>query len=119
MATLDAQSLVTDILNALSASVGGDIKVFVPFAERQATALAKQAEWIAEETAAGQLTEDDRAWFLNDLATLSKNFAQVIAGLTALTIEKAWNAIVGAVWAAINAAVKSTIGIALPIPGMP
>ncbi len=116
---IDVDALIKDLLGALSGAINDDIKNHVEFAERQAKALAKQAAWITEGTIKGELDEEDRDWFLNDLATLAANFARTVAALTILTIEKAWNAIVGAVWSAINGAVDSALGFALPIPKVP
>ena len=115
----DPDELLRNILGALTDAVHGDIRNHVQFAERQAKALAKQAAWITEAAIKGEIDADDRAWFLDDLAKLSENFARTVAALTILTIEKAWNAIVGVIWNAINGALQTALGTVLPIPAVP
>jgi hypothetical protein len=115
----DVDQLGAKIINALNESLEGDIMVFVAFADRQARGLAKQAAWIAEATLNGELTAEDREWFLENLKELSTNFARTVVALTLLTIEKAWNAIVGTLWEAINGTISAAIGIVLPVPAPP
>lgn len=116
----DPSQIVEDMLAALSGVLKEDIKNHVDFAERQSKALAMQAAWIAQETANRDLSDDDRDWFLKDLARQSENFAHTLAALTVLTVEKAWNAIVDVLWTAINGAVSAAIpGIKLPVPKLP
>jgi hypothetical protein len=115
----DVEALGGQILKALNDSLQGDIAVFVAFSERQARGLAKQAAWIAEATLAGELTAEDREWFLGNLEELAANFARTCAALTLLTIQKAWNAIVGTLWNAINGAISAATGIVLPVPAAP
>lgn len=113
----DPGHVAQDMLAALSGVLRQDIQEQVSFAARQSKALAMQAAWIADETAMGKLSADDRDWYLNDLANLSANFARTLAALTLLTAEKAWNAIVGVLWTAINGAVGAALGgIKLPLP---
>lgn len=116
----DPDQVVKSILAALSGVLTEDIKNHVEFAERQSKALAMQAAWIAEETATGTLSAEDRDWFLKDLARLAENFAREIAALTVPTVEKAWNAVVGVLWSAINGAVSAVLGgMRLPLPKLP
>lgn len=116
----DPQQIGTQIVSKLNALANADLAQLSAFADRQATLLAKQAAWIAEATILHELTDDDREWFVNNLKDLTENFARVVVGLTLLTIEKAWNAIVDVLWGAINGAIKAAgIPIVLPIPGAP
>ena len=119
ISAIDVNGLVKDLLGTLSEAVNGDIELHVKFADRQAKVLAKQAAWIAEGTVNGELVDEERDWFLSNLGELSANFARTVASLTILTIEKAWNAIVGEIWKAINGAVNTALGFTLPIPRMP
>ena len=116
---IDVNSLVKNLLGSLSEAISEDIKLHIRFADRQAKTLAKQAAWIAEGTVNGELDVEERDWFLSNLGDLSVNFARTVASLTILTIEKAWNAIVGEIWKAINGAVDTALGFTLPIPTMP
>jgi hypothetical protein len=115
----DVDALGGQIIQALNDSLQGDITVFVAFSERQARGLATQAAWIAEATLTGELTAEDRQWFLDNLEQLAANFARTCAALTLLTIQKAWNAIVGTLWNAINGAVGAATGLVLPVPATP
>lgn len=111
----NVDELVTAILGDLNSLLDKDIGEYVTFAKMQTKALAKQAAWIAEATLQGEINDEEREFFLADLKTLSENFARVVVGLTIITLEKAWNAIVGRLWDAINAA----LGSLLPVPGPP
>jgi len=114
---IDIDDLTRQIIGRLDAELGDDITKFVGFAGKQAKRLAKQAAWIAEASAKGELDDDDRNWFLDNLKELSTNFARTVAGLTLLTIEKAWNAVVDILWNAMSTVVGSTLPI--PVPPSP
>ena len=108
------------ILGELNDLLHADVTTFVGFAERQASGLAKQAAWITEATIKGELNKSERQWFLDNLKMLSENFVRTLLALTILTIEKAWNAVVGVLWGAINSALKANgIPIEIPIPNAP
>jgi hypothetical protein len=111
----DIQAVSSSILSELSALLAEDVTDHLSFARRQTLALAKQAAWIAEATALGELDQEDRDWFLASLARSTENFVRAVVALTILTIEKAWNAVVGILWGAI----RSAIGAAIPIPRPP
>ncbi len=120
-APFDPADIGTQIIAAVNNVLQADVTNYVAFAKRQADQLAQQAAWIAQGTITGEFKdEQDRDWFLQNLQTLTKNFAHTIAGLTILTIEKAWNAIVGVLWKAINGAIAGAgIPIQLPVPSAP
>src|SRR3954471_17105528 len=101
---IDVGKTVSDVIKALSDVLTSDIKANVPFVTEQATALANQARLIADQAVAGQLSDEQRDFFLDHLKSHTKDLALMIAALTALTAEKAWNAIVGVLWGAINTA---------------
>jgi hypothetical protein len=112
MASIDVNQLIADIKTAASTIIGKDVTLVEGFSQTQATAMATQAAWIASGTLSGQLTSDLRDYFLGNLETLARNFANTLRGLVIITIEKVWNAVVGVLWGAISKA----IGIALPLP---
>ena len=115
--TIDLGKTVNDIIKALNDVLTGDIKTNVPFINQQATALVAQAQLIAQQTNAGELTAEQRSFFLDHLADHTKDLALMVAALTVLTAEKAWNAIVGVLWGAINTAISATLGgIKIPLP---
>lgn len=111
----DVQALSNSIISELSTLIAEDVTHHVGFAHRQTLALAKQAAWITEATALGELDPEDRDWFLGNLARMTENFARTVAALTILTLEKAWNTVVGILWGAI----KGAIGATIPIPRLP
>jgi hypothetical protein len=115
----DIGAVVNDVIDALNGILNDDVTRYVDFAHRQTTALALQASAIAQAFINGDITEDDRDWHLKNLAELSENFARAVAGLTVLTIEKAWNAIVGAIWKAITGALTAALNVTVPIPKLP
>jgi hypothetical protein len=77
--------------------------------------MAQQAKWIAAATVSGELSSDMRDFFLNTLKDSAVNFANTLKGLVVITIEKVWNALVGALWTAIS----NAIGAALQLPTAP
>jgi hypothetical protein len=121
MAVFDPGAIGNQIISAVNTAINGDIRTIASFAERQAAQLAKQAAWIAESTINGSFTDDDdRQFFIDNLKDLTENFARTVAGLTILTLEKAWNAVVGVLWGAINGALTASgIPIRLPVPAAP
>ncbi len=109
----DLGQLATDIKDAVSGVLQKDITLVTGFSQTQVEQMAKQAAWIAEGTAKGELSDGLRDFFLRDLARIAENFVKVLQGLALLTIEKAWNAVVNVLWKAISGAIGN---IALPIP---
>jgi hypothetical protein len=116
----DPDAIGRTIVTELSTLLQDDIKHHAAFAERQAKALAKQAAWIAEASIAGELNDDDRDWFVENLKRMTENFVRTLVGLTILTIEKAWNAVVNVLWGAINAALEAArMPFTFSIPAQP
>lgn len=116
MAAIDVDELASDILQALRVILAEDVPKLAELGVERSRRLAQMADMIAGQWNAGRLTEEDRDWFLDDLARLAADFARTIALKTLLTVERAWNAVAGALWSALRAAV----GVAgLPIPAMP
>lgn len=112
MAAINPTNLIGVITAAVNGAVGKDITSLQGFARSQVDGLAKQAQLIAGALAAGHLTDAQRDFFLGDLKRTAQDFVKVLAGLTALEVEKAWNAAVNALWSAIGQAA----GVALPKP---
>jgi hypothetical protein len=116
--SLNISNTVDNIINALKGSLEESWSTVSVFAEDQAKKLANQAAMIAQARILGSLKDDDDLFdfFIDQLKEMTANFAKGIANLTLLTIEKAWNAIVGAVWGAINGTLSSAVLGPLPIP---
>lgn len=101
---MDHQQILNDIVAALRGELGSGFATIHGFVESQGRLLAKQAEDIAKSRVAGSLADDDELFqfFLENLERNAANMAKSIVMLTALTIEKAWNAIAGVLWGAIR-----------------
>ena len=112
---IDIDALKTAIIGKLRDIAQSDIDAHIDFVEKQTKGLATQSAWIARARLEGELDEDDLDFFLEDLRKLSESFVKVVIGLTIITIEKAWNAVVNTLWEAIGGAIDSV----LTIPGVP
>lgn len=110
--SIDAGQLIEDIKNAASDVLEEDIATVAGFSERQVEAIAHQTELVGAGILTGQITEETRDFFLDNLKDMAMNLVRVLQGLVTVMIEKAWNAIVGVIWKAIEAAT----GVALPTP---
>ncbi len=106
--------LMKDISDAASGVINKDIKTITGFAASQEKKLAKLAIWIGEAELAGEFNDDPdlRDDFLHSLQDLTRDFVNTLRGLTMITIEKIWNAIVGVILTALD---KAT-GLTLPRP---
>lgn len=118
---MDVQDVVTESLSSLQQVVGEDWNRVSGFAEKQMKMLATQAAWIAESRVLGSLREDDElfAFFTAQLERMTLNFARALAGLTLLTVEKAWNLVAGMLWKQINFALGAAGLGPLPVPEAP
>ena len=110
--SIDAVQLVNDMKNAASQVLKKDVTTLRGFSERQMEAIAQQAAFVGAGIASGDITEATRDFFLDSLEDMALNFIKTLRGLIMVTIERLWNAIVGVIWKAIEAATK----ISLPIP---
>lgn len=101
---MDNQQMLNDIVSALKGELSAGYSTIKSFVESQGRLLAKQAEGIATSRANGSLKNDDEMFhfFLESLENNAKNMVRSIVMLSALTIEKAWNAIAGVLWGGIR-----------------
>lgn len=101
---MDHQQILDDIIAALKGELGQGFSTIKTFVTNQGTLLAQQAEEIAHLRVHGSLRTNDKLYnfFLEGLKTNAENMAKSIVMLTALTIEKAWNAIAGILWGGIR-----------------
>ena len=111
--SIDVDQLLANLKTVATGIIQQDVTTIQGYSERQLAAMAQQAKWIAAATLTGELSSDMRDFFLNTLKESAVNFANTLKGLVMITIEKVWNALVGALWTAIG----NAIGIALPLPG--
>lgn len=101
---MNSQEILGDIIAALKGELGKGYSTIKTFAESQGNLLAKQAEEIATSRVSGSLAKDDDLYhfFLEGLERNAVNMAKAIVQLSALTLEKAWNAIAGVLWGGIR-----------------
>lgn len=113
----DIDQTVTDVVNALKGNLEQGWDTISSFATQQAKLLATQAQMIAQSRLDGSLRGDDALFqsFLDGLKATAENFVRTLTALTVLTIEKAWNAVVGVIWGALAKALSAV----LPLPVMP
>lgn len=115
---LDVNALIGDIQSGVTDIIREDVTALSGFEARQIEKLAKRAALIAEMTLARQIDEEQRAFFLDDLARDAKTFAKTVAALVAITIENIWNTVVEKIWGAINGVIETAVG-AIPFPTFP
>ena len=100
---IEIDQLVADIKTAASTILTADVTTFKGFSERQVKAIAQQAALVEIGIQTGQITDETKDFFLDGLEDMALNFVKTLRGLLMVTIEKVWNAIVGAIWKAIPA----------------
>lgn len=116
---IDIDKLAAAIAAAVRGSVENGVRAGSAFIEKQSRGLAVQAAMITDARLAKKIDKDDFEFFTIQLRTLTENFARSVASLTIITLQKAWNAIVGVLWGAINQALSGAGLGALPIPRAP
>lgn len=101
---MDSQDILGGMVTALKGELGQGYSTISSFVESQGKLLAKQAADIAKSRATGSLKDDDELFqfFLDGLEKNAENAAKSVVMLSALTIEKAWNAIAGVLWGGIR-----------------
>jgi hypothetical protein len=110
--SIDVGQLVNEIKTAASGVLTADIATVRGFSQRQLEAIALQTHVVATGIATNNISPELQDFFLDGLKDMVTNFTRTLKGLMAVTIEKIWNAVVGAVWNALSTA----IGTVLPIP---
>ena len=112
-------TLGADILAALQGVLGGAYGKVQGQAEKEAQYFAVQAAMTTKARIDGEYDDEQLQWFLAKLQGQAENFCRVLCAQTILTLEEAWNAIVGVVWTAINGALSGAgLGI-LAVPVAP
>ena len=109
--TLDVNELVSEIKDTISGILNKDVKEVGGFSNRQLMGIANQASLIAAGIVTGEITDETRDFFLDQLVQLAHNFVRTLIGLVIATVERLWNAVVNILWMAIS---KAT-GMALPV----
>ena len=117
---MKVQDIVAQIISALKGELHDGYGAIKTFAEEQSERLARFALVIAEERAFGSLKKNNTMFnrFTTRLKEQTEAFARHLVMLTVLTLENAWNAIVGVVWGAINSILAHT-GLPIEMPDVP
>lgn len=109
---VDVKALRKDIIGAVNGVLDTDVTLIRAFQKRQVKALAQQSAFVAAGIASGEITKNTRDFFLEELEHMAKSFVKTVVRMGTVLFEKAWNAVVGVIWKAIEGAV----GVALPLP---
>ena len=104
MPGVNIQTLLVDIGVAASNVVNKDISTVQGFSQDQLQAIAQQSVLIAGGITDGSIGPATRDFFLQSLQEMVGSFANVLAGLAVIEVEKVLNAITGVIWGAINQA---------------
>lgn len=99
---INVSDLIEEIKNTSSAIINKDVTTVRGFSNRQINGIANQTALIATGIKNGQITDETRDFFLEQLVELSQNFANTLVGLTLVTVEKLWNGIVKILWGFIS-----------------
>ena len=118
---MGASAILDELLGNLQGILSDGFGDIADFAERQGRMLAQQAELIAEQRIDGALRANDALFhfFLDGMRRDATNMARAIAMLTAITIEKAWNAIANALWGGVRTILTAAGVPAALIPATP
>jgi hypothetical protein len=106
---IDIGQLVKDITDAATGVIGKDVTQLGGFSQRQVEAIADQANLVSEGIISGEITNETRDFFQDGIKDMSRNFVNTLVGMTAVTVEKTWNAVVEVIWKAISTATGVTL----------
>lgn len=114
MTAIDPGQLLANILAAVNGAIGKDIQNLGGYAETKLQAIAKQGEMVASAYASGQIDQEVAQHFLDGIEDMATNFLRTLQGLARIEVEKAWNAMVGAIWDAISQATGGALSLVKP-----
>lgn len=115
---IDIAKLVADIFAAIKGVAKKGFDTISGHVDAQVRRLARRTSFLTQLRAAGELSDDDFEDELQRARDLVKSIGMTVAALAAVTLEKAWNAIVKVVWGAINGVLGASFGL-LPLPAAP
>ncbi len=112
------EEIADDIAAVLQGALAEGWNQLNTFQKSQSNKLAKQAALLAQLRVSGELREDETTFefLLEQLEDKVENFAIAVANLTVLTLQRAWNAVVGVIWKAINELLTGAGLSAVPVP---
>lgn len=108
---INIAQLITDIKDVVATILRKDISEVRGFQERQVEALAKQAQLIASGVANGDIDDELRKFFIDNLEQMALNFVKTLKGLMEITIEKVWNAVVNTLLETISNIIGVAVGL--------
>ncbi|MBC8641292.1 hypothetical protein IAG25_31210 [Caballeronia sp. EK] len=110
--THTASIFKTDILSAVKNVTRKDLPAAAGFAQSQLQSLAQQSALVAGMIEANAFTAAEQIFYLDGLEQMAKGLAQTVIQVIEIEIEKLINAVVSAIYDAIN----SVAGVALVAP---
>ncbi len=113
MAAIIQADLVKQILSAANGAIKGDVSQLRGFALEQVNAIAQQSVYVAAGMADGSISGATQAYFLDSIEEMVRSFVNTLSGMVAVMVEQVWNAIVGAIWSAINTATGSALKVVI------
>lgn len=118
---MNTDLVIAEGVEALQGAIAEDWARVSAYAEQQLRMLATQAAWITQSRTLGSLRTDDLqfGFFTEQLERMTLNFVRSLAALTLLTVERAWNAVVGVIWKHINIALGAAGLGPLAVPPAP
>lgn len=115
MADFDVGAVVAQIKTEATGILSKNIQLVEGFSEQQLEAMAAQAALIADGILTGRIRPALRDYFLDQLKQSAANLLRVLVGVALVTLERLWNAVVGALWGALSRA--TGIGFIAPLWG--
>lgn len=100
------------MIQAASNIIERDIPIITDFVRRQLEGVAEFAKMIAVGIQEETIRKESRDFFLKGLKDKPGDLKEALTEIFKAEIAKAWNAMVGVLWTAIETA----IGFKLPIP---
>ncbi len=117
---LDIEATAKALVKAIKGATKSGWAEVSTLVTTQSRMMALQAAFITESSISGPLRDEPelRQMFIDQLADSVRGLARDVAALTILTLEKAWNAVVGVLWGAMNKALGAAGlgGLVLPVP---
>ncbi len=98
----DISNILSEIKIVTSEILDKDLSKVRGFSKRQLKAIATQTLLVKEGVLSGQIKPDLQTFFEDSLKDMVTNFVNTLKGITAVILEKVWNAIVGVLWKVIG-----------------
>ncbi|MBA5628778.1 hypothetical protein [Moheibacter lacus] len=100
--TLELSNLLAEIKTATSDILDKDLSKVRGFSKRQLKAIGVQTLLIKEGVDSGEISGELQTFFEESLKNMVTNFVNTLKGITAVILEKVWNAVVEILWKTIG-----------------